>query len=115
MKFRLANVDDKLKDVFLVYGMEISKKLLLPGHLEDFVFYLDGKRYIGGDFDFINGISELMAFTFDNEWFISAITKFLNEYDVNGIIPKPKINKTQIMIVYVVKDEETNNNVKTSN
>ena len=47
MKFRAATMEDKLKDVFLVYGMEIDKKLLLPKELEDFVFYLNDKRYIG--------------------------------------------------------------------
>ena len=43
MKFRAATMEDKLKDVFLVYGMEIDKKLLLPKEFEDFVFYLNDK------------------------------------------------------------------------
>ena len=78
MKFRFATTNDKLKDVFLVYGKEIDKNLLLPKELEDFVFYLDGKRYIGGDFNFIEGISEILSYTFDNVWFVSSINNFLS-------------------------------------
>ena len=108
MKFRMATMDDKLRDVFLVYGMEIDKKLLLPKELEDFVFYLNDKRYIGGDFDFVNGISDLMAFTFDNEWFTKAITNFLIEFDKDNIIPRPEVTGSQVSIVYVVKDDTKN-------
>lgn len=103
MNFRLATMDDKLKDVFLVYGIEIDKKLLLPKELEKFVFYLDKKRYIGGDFDFINGISDLMVYTFDNSWFVGAINNFLSEFDKNNIITRPDPNKTQVMISFVTK------------
>lgn len=107
MKFIAATMEDKLKDVFLVYGMEIDKKLLLPKELEDFVFYLNDKRYIGGDFDFINGISDLMAFTFDNEWFVNAINRFLIEFDKDNIIPRPEVIGSQVSIMYVVRDENT--------
>lgn len=106
MKFRVATMDDKLRDVYLVYGVEIDKKILLPKELEKFVFYLDGERYIGGDFNFLSGIADLMAFTFDNEWFIGAINNFLIEHDKNNIIPKFDPKNTQVMISYVTKVEE---------
>ena len=56
-----------------------------------------------GDFDFINGISDLMVYTFDNSWFVGAINNFLSEFDKNNIITRPDPNKTQVMISFVTK------------
>ena len=105
MKFRFATTNDKLKDVFLVYGKEIDKNLLLPKELEDFVFYLDGKRYIGGDFNFIEGISKILSYTFDNVWFVSSINNFLSQFDKDNLIEKCKEDE-QIIITYVVPEVE---------
>lgn len=87
IKLVRATGNDKIKNVFLFYGIEIDKNISLPKEFDDmYMFEMNDKKYFGGNFDVFNEISQLLAYSFDEEWFKNTLKGAAEELKISDKI-----------------------------
>lgn len=105
IKLIRATGNDQVKNVFLFYGIEVDKNISLPKEYDDmYMFEMNDKKYFGGNFDIFSEISQILAYTFDEEWFINTLKEAAKELKIDD---KLKINDdTQCVIFFATLEKQ---------
>ena len=114
IKLIRATGNDQVKNVFLFYGIEVDKSISLPKEYDDmYMFEMNDKKYFGGNFDVFSEISNILAYTFDEKWFIATIKGAAQEL---GIDDKLKItDDTQCVLFFATLEKNQNKETKENN
>lgn len=104
IKLIRATGNDQVKNVFLFYGIEIDKNISLPQEYDDmYIFEMNDKKYFGGNFDIFSEISQIMAYTFDEEWFINTLKAATIELKINNKIKFDENTKCNLFFATIDK------------
>ena len=84
-KFIQAKLNDKLQDVYLLYGFEIDDNFPLNNKTKDYVFQFDNHKYFGSHLDYWGEMEDLLHYTYDKRTFVQNINVLLQMFGINGI------------------------------
>lgn len=113
MKIRTANNSDRIGDLFIVYGIRLTRgyhdEIIHSKVLNKYIFKFKDEYYFGCTLDIMHNLGETLACTFNREWFIDSINHHLEINNLSYLkIDKADKNSylRQLFVEPVVEDDE---------
>lgn len=66
-KFVKAKLNDKLQNVYFLYGFEIDDSFPLNNKTKDYIFQFDNHKYFGSHLDYLREMENLLYYTYDKK------------------------------------------------
>ena len=102
-KFVKAKLNDKLQDVYFLYGFKINDNFPLNNKTKDYIFQFDNHKYFGSHLDYLGKMGDLLHYTYDKRTFVQNINIQLQMFGINKITLDEKI---YLMWAKLIKDQK---------
>lgn len=90
-QFVKAKLNDKLQDVYFLYGFEIDDNFPLNNKTKDYIFKFDNHKYFGSLLDYLGKMEDLLCYTYDKRTLVQNINVQLQMFGINKITLDEKI------------------------